>query len=328
MPIAMNPALLVNALASVFDTTSVNASPLLYANLCYGDFPSSVTAPLTVGTQSMSGSSTTYGLSVIDKASWSIPSKGVCMLLGGVSLPVVTTAGVNGKVPTFVRLGNTSVIATSFGIDASVDVIKGPGNFIIDRLDPAAGIPYSLKDARLKIRTRGAFSVNNTIANAILANLTGNASTVAGYGGNLYLGLPYVAKPDGSFLTSAILIEAFDGPVPLSANDDATGTKLWSKSISSVTGVNIFSIANNALSLQGDMAGTVIANGVPTYVRISKAAVTASLSGYTSCVYPKGVIQAPVGDGIDEVTFDKTNFVTGQTATLNSFTMIFYPNLS
>jgi len=323
----MNPQLLSLHLQAVFDIAAPNGASQLYANLGHGDFPPSpVSTTLVTGTSGnvLSGVGSTYGLTVFPKSAWSIPSKGATMLIGNVALTTVTSIA---RVPTFVRLGTTALIGTSFGIDASVDVVKGSGNFVIDRLDAVAGMTYSLKDARLKIRTTGAFSVNNTIANAILASLTGNASMTSGYAGAFMLGLPYVNKNDGTPQAAPILLEAFDGPVPLSANDESTGTKLWSKSISSTVGANIFSIINNAIALQGDTSAAIIANGIPTYVRITKAAATATLSAQPTLTYPKGVIQAPVGDGVNEVTFDKSIFVAGQTATLNSFTMIFYPNL-
>ncbi len=63
-------------------------------------------------------------------------------------------------------------------------------------------------------------------------------------------------------------------------------------------------------------ARTTRVPGAPTYVRIRKEC-PATFTG----LYPAFEIQLPVGLDDNQASFNKTNFVAGQTASLNPFTI-------
>jgi len=320
----MNPTSIYYALGGVFDYFGgANSSPLGFITLCSGAPPG--IAGALPDSQILSGTAAAGSGVNFPVNSWSIPSRGVCILINGVQIPIRTSLPIN-KVPSFVRIGTYSMP----GMEVPIDTVKGPENFVISSLNPVvSGGSVVLKDARLKIQTEGPFSLNNALANAILANWTGSMSTLLGYGGNLMFGWPTAWLPNGSAASSPLVFEAFDGPVPLSANDDATGTKLWSRSLSNLAAsAGVLSVVTNTISLSTTPTANAIADGTPTYVRISKAALSGTDAGGAEYNYPKMVIQAPVGEGAGYVTFDRTTFVAGQSAALNSFTMVFYPNLT
>lgn len=75
-------------------------------------------------------------------------------------------------------------------------------------------------------------------------------------------------------------------------------------------------VTGNSFGLKNSHSGTILANGSPTYIRIRKECPV-SLAG----LYPAFEIQLPVGLDDNQASFNKTNFVAGQTASLNPFTI-------
>jgi hypothetical protein len=218
-------------------------------------------------------------------------------------------------------------------MDIDVSATKGTQLAQISSIVPVvAGQVIALTDLRFKIATSGPVSFNNTFASAILKQLTAQTSySPAPSSGNLgyYAGLPFTENASvstGSMIVAAapIVATAYDGPIPESANAQATGTKLWEKSYSSTAGSNIWGVSGNTMTMEHTFTANAIADGTPTYIRIVKNELITIASGSAYAAnYPRFEVQIPVGDGAGFANFTMTNFVAGQSATLNTFTISF-----
>lgn len=263
----------------------------------------------TVGTQNLPYSSNNM---------WSSPSSGVIILSAAQPIYIRGSGLPASPIPGFIRFFRN----TEACLDIEVSNIRESKKASISSVAAVtASQVLALMDIRFKINVSGPLSFNNAFAGAILKGLTvypgqiGNTN-VGSYG--LFAGFPYCQNDAGAPTAVAITAEAYDGPVPASCNDEATGTKLWSKSYSSTTGANIWSANGNSLELVYTFTANAIASGTPTYVRITKSEYTTG-----SARYPRMVVQAPIGIGVGYAQFSANNFVAGSSVSLNSFVISF-----
>lgn len=322
-----------NALRSVLYRDHTN-NPLSGFRLYRGTLPSALTDTLsdtnclsTTGAGGISAGETTMPSTIC----WAIPSGGVTMLSSQVAVPIRASGLPASPVPGFLRFR----MGTETVMDIEVSGNKGNQVAQVSTVAPVtAGQVMSIMDMRFKIATSGAVSFNNATASAILKQMTAQTSYIAipaagGYG--YYTGLPYVAafNPTTAVTTytaAPITASAYDGPIPASANLQATGTKLWEKSYSSTSEMaqNIWNVAGSGMELTHTFTANALADGTPTYIRILKnEVITTGTSTVAASNYPRFELQVPVGAGSGFANFTVNSFVAGQPATLNPFTISF-----
>lgn len=259
---------------------------------------------------------------------WTQPSNGVSILSSPINIYTGNSAifgaspvAVDQHVIRLLRSPMPAVtITNAHGVlDLELGTVRSPQKAKVDKSTITYANNFAILEIGFKLLTRGNTSFNNALANSILKTLliSGNNTVNGNYG--LFAGLPFIYDAGGSAISAPIVFSAYDGPVPLSANFEATGTKLWESikmdSLSTMEEM-IYTVTGNSFGLKNSHSGTILANGTPTYIRIRKECPV-SLAG----LYPAFEIQLPVGLDDNQASFNKTNFVAGQTASLNPFTI-------
>lgn len=257
---------------------------------------------------------------------WAAPSSGVTMLTSNLAIFIRGTGLPASPIPGFLRFYSAGTPV----MDIEVSTTKGPQVAQLSSVSTVtAGQVLSLMDLKFRIATSGPVSLNNSFASAILRQMTSQTQYIAvpalaspGY----MAGFPWVYSINASsgetlVVSAPIIATAYDGPIPTSANAEATGTKLWEKSYSSANGSNIWEVSGSTMGLVYTFSANASASGTPTYIRITKPEV--SITGTYPGHYPRFVVQVPVGVGSGTANFTQTDFVSGQSVSLNPFTLSF-----
>lgn len=313
-----------NALKTVFETGYIG-TPITNVALYKGALPSSI-LQTPADTELLStpslGAAPGGTVNIPYETAWALPSSGVTMLSSALPLYIRSTGLPTSPIPGFLRFFNSS---TPY-LDIEVSAIKENKKAQISSMSAVtAGQVLALSDIRFKLATSGPLSFNNSLASAILRCLTttiylekiistSSSGYEFGYGS---IQDPYVLG-GGGFAAVPIIIEAYDGAIPASANDAPTGTKLWTQTYTDNNSISIWLISGNSLGLNYTFSANALASGTPTYLRIYK-----NQYNNPPMFVPKMVIQAPVGVGDGYAQFTANTFTAGQEVSLNSFTISF-----
>lgn len=252
---------------------------------------------------------------------WSLPSRGVTVLSTPINIMPAYNVGFDACFLRFSKnIGSGS--ETKGVLDILPSSIKSNQKARINAESFSGNIPQAILDLGFKLATSGDTCFNNALANSILRALLIKGDNIpnpvsGGYG---YMGgIPSVYNSSGSYSDSPIVISAYDGAIPTSANREATGTLLWQATKSAVhysEEDQIFNISGNSISLKNTFSGTVQSTGTPTYIRVRKTLI-ADVGNF----YPTFEMQLSVGDQDNQASFNKTVFTVGDTAVLNEFTV-------
>lgn len=299
MTVRLNPAtaltLLIN---SAFRESSSAGTVVTHIGAFSGTMPANPT--VTAGVTML------HSATVSTSGKFQVPSDGVSLLASSISF----TPNSSGTL-SFVRLYNstTPIADISCGLSGSGD------SAIASTLTIVSGTPFSIIDLRTRLATVGNASVSPSVANFFLSYFLG--SSTPSYGGILAAFSKY--DPATAGYTRTVTVDIYDGSIPSRADQTATGTKLWTKSMSNN---NLFA-ATSTLGLALDSAQTAnaIATGVPTYCRVTKA-------GYTSggLTFPACVIQVPVSNASSGCIVSDGTFTSGSSYTITNLTLTLDPS--
>lgn len=234
-----------------------------------------------------------------------VPSDGVSLLASSISF----TPNSSGTL-SFVRLyrNTTPVADISCGLSGSAE------SAIASTLTIVSGTPFSIIDLRSRIACTGNVSVSPSVANHFLGYFLG--SSTPSYGGVLSAFSKY--NPATTLYDRTVTIDIYDGAIPSRADQTATGTKLWTKSLSNN---NLFATTSTlGLTLDSAQTANAIASGVPTYCRVTKAGYTSS--GFT---FPTTVLQVPVSNASSGCVVSSGTFTSGQSYTITNLTLTLEP---
>lgn len=300
MTVRLNPATnLVNLINKTFAFYSTSTSTVVtHIGAFKGDMPSNPT--VTAGVTML------HSATVSTSGKFQVPSDGVSLLASAISF----TPNSSGTL-SFVRLySGTTPIA-----DISCGLVSSGASAIASTLDVLSGTPFSITDLRSRLATSGNISVNPSVANHFLSFLLG--ATSPSYGSILAAFSRY-DQALGTF-TRTITLDIYDGAIPNRADQTATGTKLWTKSL---TNNNLFS-NTTTLGLSLDLAQTAnaIATGTPTYCRVTKLGYTTGGISYPTCV-----LQVPVSNASSGCVVSDSTFTSGSSYTITNLTLTLDPN--
>lgn len=255
-----------NALEHVFGVGQTNYVPYLVeyykGGLLANPTVSNTSNHMSVATQGSvsAGGTQIHSTNFYNSQNWTLPSNGVTIL----STPInIYTAGsgvfgstglshTNGHLRFKRKTGNGS---TETGVlDIEMSTVRNPQKAKVDKDTFVHSNNFAVLELGFKILTRGNTSFNNALANTILKSLLIKGDTTINGWIGFFGGLPFIQDAGGSFHNAPIVFSAYDGVVPLSANFEATGTKLWehvkTDSTSLVLEEQIFDIAGNSISLK------------------------------------------------------------------------------
>lgn len=344
MAVKINPASLEDVLKLVFTNTSVIGNDYSHSDNWTSSYLPMVDSfevykgPMP-SNPSVANSLNSLGTGSLPTGSFAAPSQGVSIL----SVPREFNTPVSlpaSPIPSYVRLKNVINVPMDF-IDIDAAASAAAKVCVLSQMTAlSSSSTYSLEDIRFKIKTQGDFSFNNTIANHILRLLLNISPESSGKRGYLSFGSAMIyennsqisampnkddATSGGTATTTALRISAYTGAIPNSANDVATGIKVWEYAVDmnvSRSEPCIFDVAGNTVFLNRSLTANATANGTITYIRVQKDGVSSSASGFTNS-YPTMVMQVPVGSGAGQAQMSKTIVTSGESITLNEFGMIF-----
>lgn len=299
MTVRFNPTIVNAVLAGTF--TEAYSSSLLFPNslrLVKGIMPDSPATTLTAGNILDSGA---VPLTV---SSFSAVSNGRTDMISPLTIPI--KSAVVSQVPSFIRIQNSSSVGM---FDIDVNNIAGPSNAIINSMSVSTGDVVRLTDLRFIFKNTSSVSMTPGFYSSILRLIMGSP-TAEGYSNKLLFGWPKVINSSSAETNAVLTIEAYDGDIPASSEDAATGTLLWKRTIPT-TEASIFSVTGNIVNSARAHTSNALATGIPTYVRISKAAITAG-----TYVYPKLTMQFEVNK---HLIFYNPKMTLGVSNTLDTF---------
>lgn len=295
MTVRLNPAAnLVNLINATFRQYGGGlGSVVTHIGAFKGDMPADPT--VTAGVTML------HSTTVSTTGKFQAPSDGASLLASAISF----TPNSSGTL-SFVRLYNSTVPVA----DISCGLIASGDSAIASTLTVVSGTPFSITDLRTRLATSGNTSVSPGVANHFLSVLLG--ASFPSYGTILAAFSRY--DPGLTNYTRSITIDIYDGGIPSRADQTATGTKLWTKSL---TNDNLFA-STSSLGLSLDLAQTAnaIATGIPTYCRVSKAGFTSA--GYS---YPACVLQVPVSNASSGCVVSDSSFTSGSSYTITTLTL-------
>ncbi len=299
---------------------SVNLNPAAnlvnLINATFNQYGGSVTTVVThIGAFSgamPSNPTVTAGVTMLHSSTVSLtgkfqaPSDGVSLLVS----PISFTPNSSGTL-SFVRLYNNLVPVA----DVSCGLVGSGDSAIASTLTIVSGTPFAITDLRVRLSTVGNVSVSPSVANHFLSYLLGTSSPSYG----AYLSAFNRFDATAGTYTRTVTIDLYDGAIPSRADQTATGTKLWTKTLSNN---GLFS-TTSTLGLALDVAQTAnaIANGVPTYCRVTKLGFTSS-----GVVYPTCVLQVPVSNASSGCIVSDGTFTSGQSYTITNLTLTLNPS--
>lgn len=239
-------------------------------------------------------------------------ANGKCQLIAPITIPIRSSQV--AQIPTFIRLQIANTSTTGF-YDIEVNSTPGPSNAVINSMSISTGDVVQITDLRFALKPQNDLKMTPILYDAMLHAMIGRNFT-SGYNGALLFGWPKIMNNAGGESNAVLAIEAWDGIPPASSEDDATGTLLWKRTIP-VTETSIFSTINGLVISNRPHTTNATANGVPTYIRVVKNAITSSPH-----IYPKLTLQLEVGK---HVSFYRPTMITGQTNTLDMFSFHLLP---
>lgn len=237
---------------------------------------------------------------------------GKCQLIAPITIPI--RASQVAQIPTFMRLQSANTSTTGF-YDIEVNSTAGPSNAVINSMSISTADVVQITDLRFALKPQNDLKMTPILYDAMLHAMIGRSFT-PGYNGSLFFGWPKIMNNAGGESNAVLAIEAWDGIPPESSEDDATGTLLWKRTIPT-TETSIFSTTNGLVISNRPHVTNAVANGVPTYIRVVKNAITSS-----PYVYPKMTLQLEVGK---HVSFYRPTMITGQPNTLDMFSFHLLP---
>lgn len=351
MTVNISGSLFTSALKSCIEAVPTNDSVFTDVQLYSGDFPNSImhsiSADELLNSQAINSTNVYTGTWINDSSmpthatnypiaqpgvyaqsnSWNRPSSGIITLSQSVPIYIKNNTVINGKIPSFLRFYKVvvdGIYVRQPMLDIAVSDIQEYRKALLSSISPVTnGISQvlAIKKLGFKIAVTGDACFNNSFANCILQALciktTRFSNSITSYPRGYHFGLPYCNNTSAAVATP-ITISAYDGTIPDSANYEATGNLLWTSSYSATTGNSIYSISGNSFSLERTFTANAIMTGTPTYIRVVKSAYTHATD---STNYPRAVIQIPVGNAVNKANFTKLNFVSGESISLESFTI-------
>lgn len=306
MSVSLNAAYIEGKLASLFSDSQLNSGDYIHQfKLCGGVMPANPTV--------LTGFTSYASLQPTDATSiWLPPSDGVVSL----SAPLTFTPSAAGAI-TFLRMN----VANGYGVfDIPLGLSGTNASGVVSSLTASVGVPVSVTDLRIKLNTAGNLSVGSALANLFLSSIVNSD-----YMGNPFFIASAASKwnPIANDFSKTVTVNVYDGSIPAKADDAATGTKLWTKSISSN---NLFSVTGLGVSLAEGLTANALASGTPTYIRVVKAAYSGTLpqTGVPHS-WPATVFQLPIGPPTNGCIMTPGVLVSGQSATITNMTVTLQP---
>lgn len=295
MTVRLNTAAnLLNLINATFRHYGGGASTVVtHIGAFKGDMPANPT--VTTGVTML------HSATVPTTGKFQAPSDGVSILSSAISF----TPNSSGTL-SFVRLYNSAVPVA----DISCGLVGSGDSAIASTLTVISGTPFSITDLRSRLATSGNTSVSPSVANHFLSILFG--ASFPSY--DVILAAFSRYDPALTNYTRPVTLDIYTGGIPSRADQTATGTKLWTKSLAND---NLFSLTSTlGLSLDISQTANALATGTPTYCRVTKA-------GFTSggIIFPACTLQVPVSNTSSGCVVSDSNFISGNSYTITNLTL-------
>lgn len=215
----------------------------------------------------------------IAENTWLAQTNGVTMLSNPLSFTASSSADL-----TFVRfLDNLSNPV----IDLELATAPSAGFGKMTSLTVVAGQTYTIDDVRFSLGETSGVSFGQGVRNYFLGHLTNGSSAFNTPSG--YLGAFSSVNVEGGAPNPAdiVTVRAYTGSVPANADSPATGTLILSTPLTVTQ--ELVTVAGTGFALNLPVADNALANGTPTYIRVTKPATASA---------PSIAFQATVGNGV------------------------------